>query len=448
MAFDPVASLDELNLLGQPGAAPPAQKQGFDRSKILRLIPLVAAAAKGGPGAMEGLLSGYQQAEAAKQQQATQQAQTQRQSMLDQRTLANDQFTHDLQLRQQQQKEEADRAGLVQEFTKALNDENLTDPEAVRALTQLYESRGRALGVRPGTFETTAMQMVKPSALETKAARKKVNELRTQFGVGWMDEGAKFQHDLPGGKRVSFQELLSLAGMTTDPNYKAPTPADKTPPAVGSFEDYVKRKYGDAPTPEQIVAARKAYQQADDRPQPQATILIQTLDASGNPVQRLVPRTPGTEFAVQPTASQQTALAEQETGIALIGSIERLYKPQYVGPVVGRATKAQMQIPGTPDVSPDVAEFYSAVANLRNEIIRLMSGAAVSGAEEQRMKAQLPDVTDKPSVFVSKLTQTRKNRETLLARTLTRSGQPGVAPMPSHGTTPRRIGRFEIVSEQ
>src|SRR6185436_17652969 len=35
---------------------------------------------------------------------------------------------------------------------------------------------------------------------------------------------------------------------------------------VGTFEDYVVRTYGQNPTPAQILAARKAYGQADDRP--------------------------------------------------------------------------------------------------------------------------------------------------------------------------------------
>lgn len=44
-------------------------------------------------------------------------------------------------------------------------------------------------------------------------------------------------------------------------------PKKERPPAMaGSFEDYVQRKYGDAPTPEQILEARKVYQQVDDRP--------------------------------------------------------------------------------------------------------------------------------------------------------------------------------------
>ena len=44
-------------------------------------------------------------------------------------------------------------------------------------------------------------------------------------------------------------------------------PQGKTriPAAAGSFEDYVAKKYGEAPTPEQIIEARKVYNQADDK---------------------------------------------------------------------------------------------------------------------------------------------------------------------------------------
>jgi hypothetical protein len=43
-------------------------------------------------------------------------------------------------------------------------------------------------------------------------------------------------------------------------------PSKESATKVGSFEDYVTRTYGDNPTPAQILAARKAYGQADDRP--------------------------------------------------------------------------------------------------------------------------------------------------------------------------------------
>jgi hypothetical protein len=40
----------------------------------------------------------------------------------------------------------------------------------------------------------------------------------------------------------------------------------RQPPQVGSFEDYVTRTYGATPTPAQVLQARKDYGQADDRP--------------------------------------------------------------------------------------------------------------------------------------------------------------------------------------
>lgn len=43
-------------------------------------------------------------------------------------------------------------------------------------------------------------------------------------------------------------------------------PKPENAPNVGSFEDYVLRKFGPNPTPAQITQARKEYNQADDRP--------------------------------------------------------------------------------------------------------------------------------------------------------------------------------------
>jgi hypothetical protein len=46
---------------------------------------------------------------------------------------------------------------------------------------------------------------------------------------------------------------------------QALTPTKESATKLGSFEDYVSRTYGENPTPAQILAARKAYGQADDR---------------------------------------------------------------------------------------------------------------------------------------------------------------------------------------
>jgi len=61
----------------------------------------------------------------------------------------------------------------------------------------------------------------------------------------------------PNDKRFKGDKLVAE-------NVVAPKP--EKGPAVGSFEDYVSRTAGPSPTPEQILAARKAYNQSDDRP--------------------------------------------------------------------------------------------------------------------------------------------------------------------------------------
>jgi hypothetical protein len=62
----------------------------------------------------------------------------------------------------------------------------------------------------------------------------------------------------PGAKAID------AAGKVVMENPREPAP--EKPPTLGSFEDYVKRSFGENPTPEQIRQARKDYQQADDRP--------------------------------------------------------------------------------------------------------------------------------------------------------------------------------------
>lgn len=429
-AFDDpgaLGPLDVSNLAPTPAALPTPQgpPKGADRQKWMKLVAIVGAAAKGGPGAIEGLMAGFQQAEQQKQQQMQQQAQTERQSMLDQRAGQAQQFSQQQQVAQLQQrqqesaaKQEADRGALLADFTKALLSEDLTDPAAVELITNAYEAQGRAIGMRPGAFRTAAEQAIQPAKLKQRTITKRWNAMSVAEKQIAQQARASLQI---GGEVVPFDEWGPVVGGMVDPKtgaypQAAPKPDTATP---GSFEEYVSLPPDQQKLREQ---QRKAFLQSDDRAQPQATVLIQTVDENGTPVQRFVPRQAGAQFSVAPTAGQQTALAEQEAGIQLIGEIDRLYRPELVGPVVGRLTRAQMAIPGAPDVPQETAEFYASVDAVRNEIIRLMSGAAVSGAEEQRMRAQLPDVLQKPSVFQARLSQTRKNREALLARMQARSG--------------------------
>jgi hypothetical protein len=110
------------------------------------------------------------------------------------------------------------------------------------------------------------------------------------------------------------------AALMTDDERRAAAEA-ATPPQTGSFEDYVLRKYGKAPTAAQIVQARKDYQQADDRPtgagagerpmtQGQRANLIRSYQRDWN-------------RAVAPVMDRRAQTAKLDAGLSALGRGER-----------------------------------------------------------------------------------------------------------------------------
>lgn len=81
-----------------------------------------------------------------------------------------------------------------------------------------------------------------------------------------LDKWARETKNKPLSKLTSaeYEEGRKVLGIGAPP---VRPPAAPRTPVMGSFEDYVKRAFGDNPSPEQIRQARKDYQQADDRPQ-------------------------------------------------------------------------------------------------------------------------------------------------------------------------------------
>jgi hypothetical protein len=446
LAPEPLTQGFDVSTPAPPAPAPPQDDSGRKRKLMMVLGPLIAAAMKrGGPMAAGALLQGVQQREMQRQQQMQQQGQQGIQNA----RLDRQEEMRAAQMDATQNNQMADRRNdLLKTFQGGM--QGVDSPEAARALMGLYRPQAESLGMNADAMDGALMEYATPSRLQMKQAQAKLAEAQKTFG----DRAAEMVYAMPGEDQpLTFEELQRRAGFQRNP--AAAQTADPTKGA-SDFDRHLQRHYaavkarlGRDLTPEELVSeelkARKAYQQIDDRPQPQATVLIQTVDDQGRTVQRMVPRVAGSEFATAPSASQQTAMAEQETSLVLLDDITSLYKPELVGPIVARATRARMQIPGAPDVPQEVAEFYAGVASLRNEIIKMMSGAAVSGSEEARMRSQLPDVTDKPSVFQAKLAQTRRNRETLLTLTAQRTGQPARVGGPGPGPkTTQKIGRFDV----
>ena len=91
-----------------------------------------------------------------------------------------------------------------------------------------------------------------------------------------------------------------------------PNPPRTDSPAPGSFESFV----GLSPEEQaQILKARRAYEQAGDRPLTPGTRLVTTPDTAGALVQRIVPDIAGSTFAAAPTAEMRN----KEVGRSLVG---------------------------------------------------------------------------------------------------------------------------------
>jgi hypothetical protein len=220
---DDLGPLDMSTML--PELAPQeAQRTGVpadprkDRRAWMKLLALLPAAMKGGPGALEGLLHGFQQSDllrAQRQQQEAEQAdreaQRQRQAMLDERAAQQQGFDRNFRLatfnRQQARQQEQDRRQLLGDIERSIA--QVTTPAEVRALLELYRPRVAALGIPQGQFEAAVLERATPSALQVRQAREKLDEVVKTYGK----DAPHFVITMPGEPApIPFAELERRAG--------------------------------------------------------------------------------------------------------------------------------------------------------------------------------------------------------------------------------------------
>ena len=400
-----------------------------------QLAPILGGIAPGGHGAF---LRGWQRAQQELQQrqqtghqQQLQQSELQLRQQQEARLATAAQQEAELRRQQTEQQRQMQLIQAVTSFRQMLEDPSIDTPEAFHERMQVATELAPRVGIDPAFLHKTFAPA--PDTFTKRQLTKRLESLRSmsekerltfEQGGSWEIGGQRYT---PAQARAAVYGAVNAQTGAALPIVPSSAPEDLSKSGLdvqaaealrnGNMVEYARLKK----VADEMAGARQNPLQA-------TPILIPTVDEHNNPILLIAPRTPGARFTPAPTASQATSMAEQETGLTLIGDIERLYQPGYVGPAIGRLTRVQMATPGTPDVDPKVAEFYASVASLRNEIIRLISGAAVSGSEEIRLRSQLPDVTDKPAVFSAKLTQTKRNREVLLSRTKARAGQPATVP--------------------
>lgn len=118
--------------------------------------------------------------------------------------------------------------------------------------------------------------------------------------------------------------------------------------------------------------------------------------------------------------SANTKIADFENAKRKIDDLATAYRPEFVGPAQGRYEKSKssgilsfLPMLKTPE---GYGEFSALNADIKNSVIKLVTGAQMGVQEAQRILQQVPVETDKDEIWMSKYEQTKKNAEFLLER--------------------------------
>jgi hypothetical protein len=135
-------------------------------------------------------------------------------------------------------------------------------------------------------------------------------------------------------------------------------------------------------------------------PPQQATVVIQTVDADGNAVRKIVPKTAGSEFAAAPTTDQRNRSAATGRAAPVLKSIadlsERINVNQgLTAKIKGTAEHAKAQA----NLSDDVSEYEAVVQGFTPLLARAMGHTGVlTELDVASVRKMLPSPTDSKSV--------------------------------------------------
>lgn len=171
----------------------------------------------------------------------------------------------------------------------------------------------------------------------------------------------------------------------------------------------------------------------------------------------------GTPFRGQPGKLTLQSLSEtatqKESGLATLklalGKIKDSYDEKYVGPIASRLGKGKQYVEGMAE--PKAAQFYSAVADFRAQIMYMRSGQQINESEYQRLLSTLPNEERAPTDFTKKLEYSQKMLEEIIeARRKAAIGggyrqtgnlQP-ITPRSPQSITPQKIGGYIVEEEK
>lgn len=127
----------------------------------------------------------------------------------------------------------------------------------------------------------------------------------------------------------------------------------------------------------------------------------------GGPAPTVLPGGRGTVTPgqVKPGEAEIKVLSESDALKGHLQDLDKRYKPDWVGPLAGRAgalgAKYGNEQLGTA-ISPERSDFVAQSALYKNRLIKFITGAQMSEQETQRLINEIPDVNDPPRTFEAK----------------------------------------------
>lgn len=278
-----MATIEELGALPPP-VTPQVPQGGNTKQMLLSLLPIIAALKSGGAAGAGGFAQGWTQSrtyldEQKKRDALLAQQQEERQAEIARREAAD----------QERKRGEAFKLlmGLGPHIGDSVLGQMDQNPDLDPAVAGSQEAQkyadliGRLLpgtGIQAGDIQAMLPDVKSANSVRvTKHAQEVLANLKGYSTKDLRAMGAKIPFM---GRAVTYDELLQKAGQPEGLTPTSEQPKPQESPKVGTFEDYVQRTYGANPTPEQILEARKKYQQADDRP----TVNVMA-GGSGSPVE-------------------------------------------------------------------------------------------------------------------------------------------------------------------
>ena len=126
----------------------------------------------------------------------------------------------------------------------------------------------------------------------------------------------------------------------------------------------------------------------------------------------------------------------------VFGRVKKLYKPEYVGALQGRAGAVRSVTIGNPE---DRATFYSGLQDINNTLIYLKSGKQINEQEYERLKSAMPHKNLADSDFSARMTEFEKVLDSIgKERQKGMGGYGGKGTIPPPAKTEFSIGPYNV----